>query len=243
MNARSTLLLIIFSFIWLSTTGQTHTFKTIKSIIADINQDGKTDTIILSSSLQGRTAYNRISVSISGFPRKIFRAKDEWTAVDKEFLRKNKNTVATNWLFLKKNDKHAVILLFGELDGAGYRGEFSIINIENNNIKMVLDAIDDPDIEIPTGLTDLDNDGRLEFIFREYSQCVQTATNLQVCSYNPFYVYTIADTCKVNNPLMKAYNKKKYVFAGYKYSEDILIYAPEDGRRPRVWHGKLANQY
>ena len=242
MDRVKILLLLTISFIWLNATGQKHTFKTIKSIITDINDDGKTDTIILSSSLQGHAGYNRISVSISGFPKKTFRAKDSWTEVDKEFLQKNKNSVASNWLFLKKNDKHAVILLFGELDGAGYRGEFSIINIENNNINMVLDATNDPDVEIPTGITDLDNDGRLEFIYTEYRQCVQTATNLQVCSYSPFYVYTIAGICRLNKPLMKAYNQKNYVFAGYEYSENILIYDPKDGRRPRVWHGKLASQ-
>ena len=236
------LFLLILSFIRINTFGQKRPFKPIKSIIADINDDGKTDTIILSSSLEGPATYNRISISLAGFPKKAFRAKDEWTEVDNEFIKGNKNSVASKWLFLKKTDKHIVILLFGVQDGAGYRREFSILNIENGNIKMVLDDTGKLDIETPLALTDINDDHRLEFIYKLTFQCDQILPKGKVCAYSPYFVYTIADTCKLNKPLMKAYNQKHYVFAGYGYSEKIEIFYPDDGSRPSIWHDKKSAQ-
>lgn len=79
------LFLLILSFICINTFGQKRPFKPVKSIIADINDDGKADTIILSSSLEGHATYNRISISLAGFPKKAFRAKDEWIEVTMNF--------------------------------------------------------------------------------------------------------------------------------------------------------------
>jgi hypothetical protein len=132
--------LLILIFLFFSTYGFGQVVKkgivyhTVKTILTDINNDNQIDTIVLSSSLvNASTCFNRISVSLSGFKKQTFKAKDYWTVVDKSFLNSNKNAANTDFLFLKKTNNHAVILLFSSLDGAGYRGEFSIINIENNN--------------------------------------------------------------------------------------------------------------
>ncbi|MDO3644591.1 hypothetical protein [Mucilaginibacter sp. L3T2-6] len=235
-------LLLTLSFIWLNATGQKHTFKSVKSITTDINEDGKIDTIILSSSLQGYVNYNRISVSISGLPKKTFRAKGEWTEVDDEFLKSNKNSIDSKWLFLKKTDKHSAILLFGVQDGAGYRSEFSILNIENGDVKMVIDDTGKLNIESPIALTDLNDDHRLDFVYRITFQCDQVLSNGKVCAYSPYFVYTVADNCNLNKPLMKAYNQKYYVFDGYEYSEEIAIFYPDDGSKPRIWRKPKAKR-
>ncbi len=116
-------------------------YRTIRTLTADLNNDGKIDTIKLISSLKDWNSFNRISISLTGYGKKVFNARDYWTVVDSDFLVSNKNAIHTKLLFFKKTNLHGVILLFGELDGAGYRGEFSMINIENNKAKLVFDTI------------------------------------------------------------------------------------------------------
>jgi hypothetical protein len=221
----------------------------VKKIFTDLNNDNIIDTIILSSSLEQNGSFNRISILMSGVKRKTFIAKDSWTIVDKWFLDSNKNVLQTNLLFFKKTDKHAVILLFGILDGAGYRGEFSMINIENNNIKMVFDHTDTGgvyDVEDPVALTDLENNGRLCFIYKGigefdgYSNKISQEKGMpDIGTYTPYFVYPISDTCHLDKPLTKKYNEDHYVFAGYNYSEKIRILYPRNKKlKPRIYKGK-----
>lgn len=218
--------LLIFS---LTTFGQRSHFKTIRKILTDINDDGKMDTIIVSSSLKENDGFNRISVSLAGFKKQTFIAKDFWTVVDKWFLDNNKNAVNSRLMFLKKTNKHAVVLLFGLMDGAGYRGEFSIINIENNNVKMVFDHSDDGiDVEVPKTLTDLEHNERLCFVYNSIGELVgyDAKTNSDIKSYTPYFVYPVTDTCKLNKPLTKKYNQENYVFAGFNYNDKLRVLYP-----------------
>jgi len=239
MKKTATLICLVFAtVVYGQTAKKTVHFNLIKTILTDINDDGKIDTITISSSLKEKDCFNRISISLAGFKKQTFRAKYYWSAVDKLFLDSNKNAANTKLLFLKKTDKHAVILLFSELDGAGYRGEFSMINIENNNIKMVFDHSDDGiDVEVPKKLADLENNGRLCFIycgigeFESYS----AKYNADIGSYQPRFVYPVSDTCKLDKVLMKKYNEDHYVFAGYDYNDKVRILYPRNGGKPRIW--------
>jgi hypothetical protein len=224
-------------------TKQVVPFRTIRTLLVDLNNDKKTDTITLISSLKDRNSFNRISISLSGFKKKVFNARDYWTTVDSDFFVANKNAIHTKLLFLKKTDKHSVILLFGEIDGAGYRGEFSIINIEDNNVKMVFDHADDNiDVEIPCKLFDLEKNGRLCFVYttlHEYdgfsSQLNKDKGMPDIGSYTPYLVYPVTDSCRLDKALSKKYMEEHYVFAGFQYSEKINILYPRDGSKPRVW--------
>jgi hypothetical protein len=210
-------------------------YRKLKTIYTDLNNDGKPDTIILSSSLTGEAFFNKITINIPGLKSRTFVAKDSWTTVDKWFLDSNKNTVKTELIFLKKTEKQSVILLFGELDAAGERGEFSIINIENNNIKMVFDDDGKIDVDYPTKLISLKNDARLTFIYRNINEFDEQVKNAMIGSYAPFFVYIVNDSCKLDKPLMKRYNEEHYVFAGYQYSEKIRIRYPTNGGKPSIW--------
>ena len=222
-------------------------YRTIRTLTADLNNDGKIDTIKLISSLKDWNSFNRIFVSLSGYGKKVFNAKDYWTVVDSDFLVSHKNAIHTKLLFLKKTDRHAVILLFGEFDAAGYRGEFSIINIENNSVKMPFDELNDEkgglDIEAPIELTDLEHDGRLCFVYttlHEYTTQVTLGKKTGLLgSYTPFLVYPVDDTCKMNKPLSKEYMEKHYAFAGYEYSEKIEVFYPDDHSKPSIWKKKI----
>lgn len=234
--------LLLFTLITLSvsTFGQQRkaSFRLVKVYLTDVNNDNIVDTIVISSSLKDKRAFNRVSVTIAGFNKKTFVAKDSWTFIDSPFLKKNKNEINSRFVFLKKTPKHTAILLFGTLDGAGYREEFSILNIENNNCRMVFDHVDNEiDVEIPQTLTDLEHNGRLQFIFSGFGEYYKQLNNrnADIGTYHPFFVFTVDSICGLNKPLMKVYNQQHYVFAGYKYSEDIQILYPRNGGRPKIW--------
>lgn len=234
---RKLITLFIGTLFTLTVFGQNASFKKLKPIFTDLNKDNLLDTISLSSSLTDSSSFNRITISISGFGKQTFIAKNAWTNVDSDFLAKNKNAIKSTRLFLLKEKDHSVILLFGYLDGAGYREDFSIINIKDNKPAMIFDKGEkDVDIEIPITLTDLDSDGRTDFVFRNLGELYQQvdSLNADIGTYHPYLVYTIDNDCKLNQPLTKKYNEDNYVFAGYEYSEEIKILYPRNGGKPKV---------
>lgn len=92
-------------------------------------------------------------------------------------------------------------------------------------------------IEIPVQITDINNDGKTDFIwtgFREIEEHIDSL-NADVGSYTPYIVYTIGDTCTLNMKLSRTYNLQNYVWAGLdKTSNDVRVLYPRDGSRPRV---------
>ena len=194
---------------------------------------------MLISSLKGRNDFDKISISLSGYRKTVFKARDFWTEVDSEFLVSNKNAVHSKLLFVKKTNKQTAILLFGEIDGAGYRGEFSIINIENNHVKMAFDPLNDgngePDVEWPVTLVDLGHNDRLCFIYKYMGEIERVVEDGEIGSYTPFFVYPVDDFCKLSEPLTKKYNEDHYVFAGIKLNDKIRIFYPKNGGKPRIW--------
>ncbi|MBB3186818.1 hypothetical protein [Microbacter margulisiae] len=204
-------------------------YKPYKTIITNLNNDNVSDTIFLSSSLKSTSLFNKITIIISGFCKEDFITKDSWTDVDSSFLKDNRNYVSTKSLFIKKTKVQTVILLFGMLDGAGYRENFSIINISDNKPKMVFNSEQDSvDVEIPVKLVDLEHNGKLNFIFRAYSEEDNPPEHFTEKgtfeSYTPFWVYTIDNDCQLNKPLTKQYNEEHYVFAGFKYNHHIEVF-------------------
>ncbi|HVW14664.1 MAG TPA: hypothetical protein VHB54_12590 [Mucilaginibacter sp.] len=208
----------------------------------DLNNDGNPDTIKLISSLEGRNDFNRISITLTGIRTAIFKAKDFWTEVDPEFLVKNQNAIRTKLLFLKRTPLHTVILLFGEDGEADYRGELSIINIENKKIVMAFDQVNGDNlitaIALPITLTDLNYDGRLDFVSKDWGELERPVPGGNIGSYDPYYVCPINNILKIDTPLTKAYNEKHYVYAGLDFGKEITIFYPKNGSTPRVWKKK-----
>jgi len=236
-----TLFILLIAALWASpqSAAKHYSYRPIRTITTDLNNDDRLDTIVLISSLKRKNDFDKISISLSGYCKTVFKARDFWTEVDSNFLVSNKNTVHSKLLFIKKTSKQAVILLFGEIDGAGYRGEFSIINIENNHIKMAFDPFNDgneePDIESPVTLTDLERNDRLCFIYKSMGEIERQVEGGDIGTYTPFFVYPVDDFCRLSVPLTKKYNEDHYVFAGIKPSEKIRIFYPNNGGKPRVW--------
>jgi len=224
-------------------------FRPIRTIITDLNNDNKPDTVLLISSLKGRNDFDKISISLSGYGKSVFKARDFWTVVDSNFLVSNKNAIRSKLLFIKKTNKQSVILLFGILDAAGYRGEFSIINIEDNRVKMPFDDLNDGesglDIEVPVELSALDESGRLCFVYTGLHEFGGFSTEEMknkgipdIGTYVPYLVYPVGDSCKLNKALSKKYMDKHYVFDGFEYSEKINVLYPHNGGKPLIWKKK-----
>jgi hypothetical protein len=209
--------------------------------ISDLNNDGILDTITLVSSTGDSATFDTIAISIAHFGRQIFHTVDRaspWTRVDDWFLNSNKNALSTNKFFLGRGKAQSVLLLFGELNGAGERDDFSIMNIENNTAKMVLNQNERHlYIEAPISLDDLDRDGRLEFVYRQIFEFngQPDTLNGKIGAYSPYFVYTVDSNCVLNKPLTVRYNQEHYVFAGFKYDEEIEVFYPNDESKPRLW--------
>jgi len=230
---------LILALVILGLTGKAQRrFIGLKPIITDLNNDNILDTISLSSSIADSSLFNKISISISGFSKQTFVAKNAWGNIDKDFLVQSKNAVNSKKLFLLKGEGHSVILLFGFVDGAGYREDFSIINIKDNKPQMVFDkGENDINIEWVVKIGDIDNDGRTDFVFRNSYQTYDYVDSLKsdIGNYSPYFVYTIDNDCKLNERLTKQYNEENYVFAGFKYNDKIKILYPRNKSKPRVY--------
>src|SRR5579872_662109 len=213
MNRNLIKIIVLFSLILLTSAIEKNAdaFSAVRRpnrIITDLNNDNVPDTISLHTSANDSTSFDRITISITGFGKHTYIAKNGWYTVDSEFVSNNKNAVETDKLFLLKAKDHAIILLFGQLDGAGYREDFSIIIIKNNTAKLVFDKGDtDVDVECPIALKDIDNDGRTDFIFRnifEFDGGIDSL-NVDIGTYSPYLVYTIDEGYQMNKELTKIY--------------------------------------
>jgi len=56
---------------------------------------------------------------------------------------------------------------------------------------------------------------------------------VQLC---PYHIYTVGNNCELNKPLTRQYNEQHYVFAGFEYNENIMVFKPNDKSKPyRIW--------
>lgn len=221
------------------TVHATQIIRGISSVFTtDLNNDKIPDTITLISSTKDSATFDKISISLAGYKKQTFHSSTPWVTVDDWFLDSNRNAIPTNKFFLVKAPLQSVLLLFGDLDGAGDREDFSIINIENNTAKLVLNQKQRKlYIESPLSLKDIDGDGRFEFVYRqifEYNGQPDTLGG-KIGTYSPYLVYTVDSNCVLNKPLTTWYNQQYYVFAGFKYDESIEVFYPNDHSKPRLW--------
>jgi hypothetical protein len=223
-----------------TTYGPEH--SAFRDFVLDLNGDGLLDTISLTLSPSDTNYFIAVGIAIQGYHRQSFRVADTakpWTDFDDWFADSSANAVHTRRFFVQKGVANTVLLLFGYIGEGGSRDGFTIIRIEHNEARQVLDQITQHlDIENVLSLRDLDNDGRFELICNytfQFDGSPDTLGGL-VGRYNPYYVYTIGDTCLLNKPLMRRYNQENYVFAGYEFSEEIKVFYPDDRtKRPWLW--------
>jgi hypothetical protein len=213
--------------------------KQIACFTANLNNDSIPDTLRLYTSTVDTDSYNVLTVALAGYETQTFRTKDPWTIVDESFQDAKINELPTSRLLLSRWKSQTVLLLFGSPDEVGEGSNFCIVNIENNKVKLALDQSRwHIKVEYPYRLTDLDGDGRPEFIYRigyQYSEQIENPKGM-IGAYSPYFVYTVDDSCVLNKKLFLQYNKEHYVFAGFEYGEGISIFYPDDTTKPpRIW--------
>lgn len=206
---------------------QNDNYKTIETIITDLNNDGKTDTIsAYMPPVDGDPGtFRKINISLGSKGRNTFIAKDVWDKIDSAFAKNNTNAVQSNLIFVHKEPKQTFILLFGFAYGSG-RDEISLIRIKDNKIEMLVDN----KFEEPIKFTDLDNDGEAELICQTPPEMYESDAKGDIGTYSPFLVYKCDNVLYLEKKLTEAYNKQHYVWTGYKYNEHIKVLYPKKGR-------------
>src|SRR5690348_7066749 len=84
----------------------------VETILIDLNGDKRNDTITLTSNLRDESFFNTVTISLSGFKKQSFVAKNGWTTIDSFFLLNNKNSCKSNRIFVSVSKTYSTILLF-----------------------------------------------------------------------------------------------------------------------------------
>jgi hypothetical protein len=205
--------------------------KTIENIVYDLNNDQLPDTICLSqdTGTVSRKWFDRITISLSGYGRRSFKAQDGWEAVDTNFLKRNNNFVHSENAFIYRDSIQADVLLFGTIFGAE-TGKSTVISIKNNVIKKLFDK----SLDYLTQLTDLNNDGIVELVGKSHSELYEQTSDADILTYDPFFVYSLDGQTRLNLQLMRDYNQEHYVWAGFKAPDKIKVRHPHDGGKPTI---------
>ncbi|PZR19223.1 MAG: hypothetical protein DI539_14655 [Flavobacterium psychrophilum] len=106
---------------------QNDKYTPIETIITDLNNDGKTDTIsVYMPPVEGDPGiFGKINISLGAKGRNTFTAKDIWDKTGNTFAKANTNAVKSGLVFIRKENNQAFILLFGFAYGSG-RDEISL---------------------------------------------------------------------------------------------------------------------
>ncbi|SFD16301.1 hypothetical protein SAMN05518672_101822 [Chitinophaga sp. CF118] len=205
-------------------------------ITTDLNNDGKIDTITLSTPPEygDPGIFQKIEIALMGADRQSFESKSVWDSVDNSFLKENKNAVQSTHVFAYKDIDQFVILLFGYVYGAG-RSDFNVIYGKGAHFKMIFkDAF-----QTPMKLGDLNHDGKLELLGRETEPQSEENSSIDslgpgyIATYDPFSIHMIdKDSFMLDEAATQKYNEQNYIWLGPDASENLRLYFFLDNRKP-----------
>ncbi len=206
--------------------------KLVETIITDLNNDDKLDTIILTDPpvIGDPGEFKKVFISLNGYGNLSIVAKEVWDNLDSLFVLENRNKIKSNRVFVFKNSKLTFILLFGYGFGSGR--EFTVIQIKDNISKKIFDD----QLDEPIKLKDFRNDKEVELLGRNGGEIYETVDSLDadIGVYSPYYIYNLNNNCKIDLELTKKYNEENYVWAGLKYSEKIKVLNPRKKGKHRI---------
>lgn len=210
-----------------NTAQQNDNYLPIETVVADLNNDGKTDTIsVYMPPVEGDPGiFGKINISLGSKGRNTFTADDIWDKIDNVFAKENTNAVHSNLVFVRKEQAQAFILLFGFAYGSG-RDEISLIRIKDNTIEMLIDN----KLENPLKFIDPDNDGITELVCQKPPELYGSDAKGDIGSYSPFLIYKCDNVMSLDKKMTETYNKQNYVWAGYKYNGNIKLRYPKTGK-------------
>ncbi|MFP9115549.1 hypothetical protein ACLI1A_16540 [Flavobacterium sp. RHBU_3] len=198
-------------------------------LLCNAQNKQKTETIVLPTGKNKLTLYEVLTredpgrytkLDITGSCNTSYIPIDIWDNIPADFLKENKNAVASQSVFVRTEKNHTILLLFGFFYGTGY-DEITLISIEGSKTHL----LHDNELETPIAFKDLDNDNKAELICHNEPEMISE----HVSAYSPYIVYSItANSFTKNLQLTEQYNKIHYVWAGAIYREDIKVALPND---------------
>jgi hypothetical protein len=205
----------------------------VETITTDLNNDSVADTIQLRNPpADGDPGiFGMVTIALSNGTKKAFTAKDIWASVDEDFIKEHKSGVSSPNVFVFKQPKQTLLVLFGFHYGSG-REELTVIGIQGNDARVVFNEPYDYLLK----LEDLDKDGKIDLLVRNAYEMYDVADSLKadIGVYSPYLVYTLDKEAKLNQELSESYNRENYVFAGLKYNEKIRVLYPWNREKPRI---------
>ncbi|MCW4469068.1 hypothetical protein OGH69_08845 [Flavobacterium sp. MFBS3-15] len=206
---------------------QNATYTPVETIITDLNADTVNDTIILyQTPVEGDPGlFTKMNVSVNG-RRMTFFAKNAWDEIGFYLAETGQNAVLSKNAYVHKEGIQSYIFLFGFPYGSG-REEVFILKVKGRN----MDIIFHNKLEELQRVSDLDNDGHAEMIVRRSPQFLTVEEDIG--TYSPFIIYSL-ENFSVNKSLTEKYNKEHYIWEGIEYNDQIEVYYPNDGSKPKL---------
>ncbi|MEE1945190.1 hypothetical protein VRU48_08730 [Pedobacter sp. KR3-3] len=201
----------------------------VETITDDLNHDGKMDEILVWTS--DTTGFDKVDIKIEGLATKSFEKEDGYADIDTIFLKNNSNSIKSKRVFVYKKGEKSIVMLFTPVRDGGYDGP-TLISITKNTINVNVPK----EVEIPIRIFDLNKDGVVDFIGTNWGEMESVVDSLDanIGSYRPYFVYSLADGCKIDLKLTEQYNKEHYVWAGLTNTQNIRVLYPRNGGKPKI---------
>lgn len=200
----------------------------------NLTTDSVLDSIVLASSKSDDEygLFSRVCFKINNKQQNCFNSKTVWDTIESKMIGSRKNAIDSRVLYLADAGADKFIVLFGYMFGSG-REEMTIIKVDGRDIKIVFDTAYD-DIH---HIGDIDNDGVVDFVFRNMSEAVIVeGIGGLVTTYSPYVVFSGIDSLQVNKKLTRKYNESNYVWAGYEYNDKIGVFWKNGSNRPAIYN-------
>ena len=176
--------------------------------------------------------FSRVCIKINNKQQNCFNSKTVWDTIESKMIGSRKNAIDSRVLYLADAGAVKFIVLFGYMFGSG-REEMTIIKIDDRDIKIIFGTAYD-DIH---HIGDIDNDGAVDFVFKNMSEAVIVeGIGGLVTTYSPYVVFSGIDSLQVNKKLTRKYNESNYVWAGYEYNDKIGVFWKNGSERPAIYN-------
>jgi hypothetical protein len=213
-------------------TAEERTLQNVETVRADLNGDGKEDSIIMQIPRYWLDSgdFTRIVFDIAGQRKHAFDNPEGWVSYDK--YQTNKAAAASvpgtvdsksrMLSLIKINDKEYRVLLFGQ-PASHAPGKLYVFSVINGSVKI--DYFKPLEI---TKVTDLNGDRYPEVVG---NACFtrQFEDNPNFFSYTPYLVYSTRNGFFYDEKLTEQYNKEFYFgYFGPRCTQDTVVVKTQD---------------
>ncbi len=212
-------------------------YPTVETVIADLDNDQILDTIRLSEEPEYDPGeFRELTIEFSKLGHFQTNANEVWDSISPQFAKRYTNAVKSSRIFVAKKPEGTFILLFG-YPYPSERCELSVVSIVDGKVQMQQIS----KFKEAEEFTNFDGDGTTELIGRNNYEVSEVNDDLDadLGTYAPFYVLSYVKNGKsgafqLDSKLTEEYNQKNYVWKGMNYDENIKVWYPRNGEKPRL---------